>query len=107
MILTGMKLYAAIGIAGAMALAGAYQTGVNAERGRGRAAQLQVELNTLKLDRRLGDQALKSALDKAKTLDAIDKKQQEELDALRTALAARPETDRCPVSDSDLKLLFE
>lgn len=105
--ITGWKLYSIIGLAGMLLLAGVYQSGVNAERKRGEAAQLRVELETMRLDDRLKAQAQKSAGAKAEALEAEVRENEETLDALRKALAARPETDRRPASPDDLDLLYQ
>lgn len=96
----------AIGVVVLVVAVGIYQAGANGERSRGEAAVWKQRHNTVLADRRHAETARLSAEDKAQTLAAIDAKQKEELDALRSALAARPETDRCPVSGADLKLLF-
>ncbi len=87
-------------------LVGIYQAGASGERSRGEAATWKQRHDTVLADRRHAEAARLSAEDKAATLIAIDAKLQEELNALRTALATRPETDRCPVSGADLKLVF-
>ena len=96
----------AIGIGVLVVAIGIYQAGANGERSRGEAAMWKQRHDTVLADKRNAEAAQISAADKAATLEALDAKQQEELDALRSALAARPETDRCPVSGADLKLLF-
>ena len=73
---------------------GAYQMGANAERKRGAAAQLRVELATAKRDAAIADLAADSAGRKAAELDALAKSQEEELDALKQQLAAVPAPDR-------------
>lgn len=105
--IVGWKLYAAIGLGGMILCVGIYQAGGNAERKRGEAAQLRVELETIRLDDRLKEQAGKSAAGKAAALAAEVKQREEELDALRKALAARPEADRCPAAPADLDLLYQ
>lgn len=104
--ISGLKLYAAIGLAGAIAVAGIYQTGVNAERKRGEAAELRVRLETLQRDKQLAEKALISEADKAASLERQSQQDQEALDALRKSLAARPEGDRYPASSADLDRLY-
>jgi len=99
---TGLKLYAAIGVGGMLVLVGAYQAGINAERKRGEAAQLRVELETLRLDKALAEKALLSAADKGVQLEAEVQLNEEALDALRKTLAARSESERDRASGADL-----
>lgn len=100
--ISGLKLYAAIGLIGALVVVSAYQTGVNAERKRGEAAGLRVELETLRSDMRLAAQAQDSATIKAAALEAAARQREEELDALRKELASRPEADRRRATGADL-----
>lgn len=96
-------LYVAIG---AVVVIGAYRTGVNAERRAGEAAALRLELETIRADKRLGEQAAISAADKAMTLAAREREQLEDQIARREALAARPESERNPATDADLDLIY-
>lgn len=98
--------YAIAGLAGILLCVGLYQAGVNAERRRGEAAQLRVELETVRLDKVNAEKALISERAKAAELLAEDRRNEEELDALRKALAARPDADRRPATDADLDLLY-
>jgi hypothetical protein len=82
------------GMLGLVALLGAYAAGGNAERKRGEAMQLRVELETARRDQAIAEQAADSADLKAGELAALATQKQEELDALRTQLAARPDVDR-------------
>lgn len=82
------------GVLAAVALLGAYQAGGNAERKRGEAQQLRVELETVRRDAAIAIEAADSADRKAAELDALATQQKEALDALRTQLAARPDADR-------------
>lgn len=96
-------LYVAIG---AMVVIGAYRTGVNAERRAGEAAALRQQIETLRDDMRLAAEAQASAAAKGAALDALNTQLTEELDALRTDLAGRPEGDRYPATDADLDRLY-
>lgn len=99
----GMAIGAAAGVA---ILLGAYQTGVNAERSRGEAAELRVELDTLKADKALAEKALISARSKEVELTLETRQHEEELDALRKDLAARPPGSGRPATDDDLDWLY-
>jgi hypothetical protein len=82
------------GVLAAVALLGAYQAGGNAERKRGEAMQLRVELETARRDQAIAEQAADSADLKAGELAAAAQSKEDELDALRKQLAARPDADR-------------
>ena len=82
------------GVAALVLLAGVYQAGVNAERKRGEAVQLRVELATAERDAAIAADAARSAGRKAAELTTLTKSQEEELDALRKQLAALPAADR-------------
>lgn len=103
-LLAGWKGYAAAGLMAVLLLAGVYQAGVNAERKRGEAAQLRVELQTIEADRALAEKALIAARDDAATLEAEAKRNQEALDALNAQLAAGE--DHLPASGADLDRLY-
>ena len=106
-LLGGWKLKAIAAVAILAAVVGIYQAGVNAERRRGEAAELRVQIETLKTDKRLAEQAQISAADKAVALATELTQQEEALDALRKSIAAKPEGDRCPATGADLDLLYE
>lgn len=89
-----LKLIGAIGLGGMLLLTGAYFTGVNAERKRGEAVQLRVELATIKRDLAIAELAADSADQKAAEIAALAQTQENELDALRKQLAALPDIDR-------------
>jgi hypothetical protein len=93
-------------LVGGAVVIGAYQTGVNAERKRGEAASLRQQLETVLADRRIALQAEASARRMAATLEAEARAYQEELDALRKDLAARPEADRRPIPDAAYDRLY-
>ncbi|HEV7278377.1 MAG TPA: hypothetical protein VGN80_19020 [Devosiaceae bacterium] len=106
-LLVGWKLKALIAAAGLLLAAGIYQTGVNAERARGEAAELRVQIQTLERDRELAERARVSEAKKAAELEAEVQEREEALDALRETLTNRPEADRCPATDADLDLLYQ
>lgn len=85
---------------------GIYQAGANAERKRGEAAALRVQIETIKADQRLAEKARLSAADKEAALATLNRELEEDLDALRKVVAARPGADRCPATDADLDLLY-
>jgi len=87
-------------------LAGAYQTGVNAERKRGEAMQLRVEVQTLRRDQQIAEQAVADAARRAAELSTLTTTQEDELDALRKQLAAFPEADRARAGAAALSRLY-
>lgn len=105
-LLGGWRLYALAGLAGIALCVGLYQAGVNAERKRGEAAQLRVEIETIQRDKAIAEKARGDAERAAAELATINQQNEEALDALRTALANGPEDDRCPASAAVLDLLY-
>lgn len=103
-LLTNQRLL--FGALGLVVLLGAYQAGGHAERKRGEAAQLRVELETLQLDAAHARAAAASADAKADELAAAAKLKEDELDALRKQLAARPEADRSRADAAALDRLY-
>jgi len=89
-----LKLIGAIGLGGMLLLVGAYQAGGNAERKRGEAVQLRVELETVRRDAAIAVLAADSAGQKAAELTSLTNTQEEELDALRKQLATLPAAAR-------------
>lgn len=87
-------------------LVGAYQTGVNAERKRGEAQQLRVELATVERDRQIAAQAAADAKRRAAELVTLTTNQEQELDALRQQLATLPDADRARAGADALRRLY-
>ena len=96
-------LYAALG---AIVIAGAWRAGVNAERARGEAAWLRVELETLRADVAAAEAARISAEAVATALAQQHRKLTEDIDALTRDLTARPDGDRYPAIGADLDRLY-
>ncbi len=80
-------------LAGALAvvalLVGTYQAGVNAERKRGEAATLRVEVETLKRDKAITERALIRIADDAAELEAAKEQNEEQINALREIIRNR------------------
>lgn len=89
-----------------VALLAAYQAGGTAERKRGEAQQLRVELETVHRDAAIAVQAADSAGRKTAELNDLSTRQEEELDALRRQLAARPYADRSRAPADALDRLY-
>jgi len=87
-------------------LVGVYQTGVNAERKRGEAAQLRVELATARRDTAIATDAAHAAEQAKAELATLNHTQEEELDALRKQLAALPDADRARAGADALRRLY-
>lgn len=69
-------------------LIGAYQAGVNAERKRGEAAQLRVEIQTMRRDKAIADAALVRVTNDAVELEALRRTDEEKIDQLQTIIRA-------------------
>ena len=68
---------------------GAYQTGVNAERKRGEAATLRVEIQTMRRDKAISDAALIRVADDAAELAAEAEQNERQIDALQDIIRNR------------------
>lgn len=79
----------AVGLAVVAMLIGAYQTGVNAERDRGEAASLRVEIQTLRRDKEIADRALIRVSNDAAQLAAEKRQNEEQINALRQIITDR------------------
>lgn len=79
----------AVGLGAVVILVGAYQTGVNAERKRGEAASLRVEIETLRRDKDIADRALVRVADDVAELAAAKEQNEEQINALRQIVADR------------------
>ena len=74
----------------ALALAvGIYQAGVNAERERGQAADLRVEIETLRRDREIAQKTLLRVADDLAELSTAKKENEDQINALRQIIADR------------------
>lgn len=80
---------AVAGLAAVAVLVGAYQTGVNAERSRGEAAALRVEVETLRADKRIADQARIRMANDVAELEAAKKQNEDQINALQEIVAER------------------
>ena len=101
-----LRPYLLGGLLAFVLLAGAYQTGVNAERNRGEAAQLRVELATAQRDAAIAADAARVAEQAKAELATLTHTQEEELDALRKLLAALPDADRPRAGPDALSRLY-
>jgi len=81
--------YAAAALAAVVLLVGAYQTGVNAERARGQAAQLRVEIQTLRRDAAIADRAMERVAKDAAELEALRRTDGEKIDQLQEIIRGR------------------
>jgi hypothetical protein len=79
----------AVGVVAVVVVIGAYQTGVNAERKRGEAASLRVEIQTLRRDKEIADRALVRIADDAAQLDAARQANEDQINALREIIETR------------------
>lgn len=70
-------------------LIGVYQAGVNAERKRGEAASLRVEIETLKRDKTIAERALIRIADDAAELEAAARENERQIDALQDIIRNR------------------
>lgn len=66
-----------------------YQSGVSAERNRGEAARLRVELETMRLDKEIAERALVRTANDAAELAAQTKENEEQIDALQDIIKER------------------
>jgi hypothetical protein len=80
-------------LAGALAvvalLVGVYQAGVNAERKRGEAATLRVQIETMRRDKAIADAALIRVADDAAELAAEAEQNERQIDALQDIIRNR------------------
>lgn len=83
---------------------GAYQTGVRAERERGDAAALRVQVETLQRDRDIAQRAMIRSADTTAQLEAARLTDQEKIDALENAIRNR---NAPGLSQSDLERLLD
>lgn len=70
-------------------LIGVYQAGVNAERKRGEAASLRVEIETLKRDKAIAERALIRVADDTAELEAAARENERQIDALQDIIRNR------------------
>jgi hypothetical protein len=77
------------GLAVVTLLFGVYQAGVNAERKRGEAATLRVEIQTLRRDKAISDAALIRVADDAAELAAEAEQNERQIDALQDIIRNR------------------
>lgn len=79
----------AVALAVMALMVGIYQAGVNAERKRGEAATLRVEIQTMKRDKAIADAALIRVTNDAAELKAAAEANEEQIDALREIIRNR------------------
>lgn len=77
------------GLAVAALMVGIYQAGVNAERKRGEAATLRVELQTMRRDKEIAERALVRVADDIADLAAAKAQDEERIDALQQIVDER------------------
>jgi len=68
---------------------GIYQSGVNAERNRGEAATLRVQIETMRLDKKIADRSLVRVADDAAALELARKADEEKIDQLQEIIRSR------------------
>jgi len=66
-----------------------YQSGVSAERNRGEAATLRVELETMRRDKAIAERAQIRIAQDAAELAAANRENEEQIDALREIITSR------------------
>lgn len=76
-------------LVGLVVVIGAYQAGVNAERKRGEAATLRVEIQTLKRDKQIADATLIRVADDVAELAAAKEQNERQIDALQEIVRNR------------------
>lgn len=77
------------GLAVLALLLGVYQAGVNAERKRGEAATLRVQIDTMRRDKAISDAALIRVADDAAELAAEAEQNERQIDALQDIIRNR------------------
>lgn len=68
---------------------GAYQAGVNAERNRGEAATLRVQIETMRLDKEIAERSLVRVANDAASLSNAAKENEEQINALQEIIRNR------------------
>jgi len=68
---------------------GAYQAGINAERKRGEAATLRVQIETMRLDKEIAERSLVRVANDAAELEALRRSDEEKIDQLQEIIRAR------------------
>lgn len=77
------------GLAVVALLVGVYQAGVNSERRRGEAAQLRVEIQTLRRDKAIAEAAIARQEQDAAQLEALRRTDGEKIDQLQAIIRSR------------------
>lgn len=77
------------GLAVVALMVGIYQAGVNAERKRGEAATLRVEIQTMRRDKAISDAMLLRVADDAAELSALAEQNERQIDALQGIIRDR------------------
>lgn len=80
-------------------VAGAYQSGVNAERKRGEAAALRVEIETMRRDKEIAERALVRVADDTAELEAARRADEEKIAQLQEVIRT---SDRPGITQSEL-----
>lgn len=68
---------------------GAYQAGVNAERRRGEAATLHVQIETMRRDKEIADRSLVRVANDAAELEAMRRADEEKIEQLQEIIRTR------------------
>lgn len=77
------------GLAVAALLVGTYQAGVNAERRRGEAATLRVQIETMRRDKEIAERALVRVTNDAAALEAARRTDEEKIAQLQSIIRER------------------
>lgn len=76
-------------LVGLVLVVGAYQAGVNAERDRGEAATLRVQVETIRRDKEIAERALVRVANDASELEAARRADGEKIDQLQEIIRSR------------------
>lgn len=68
---------------------GAYQAGINAERKRGEAATLRVQIETMRRDKEIAERSLMRVANDAAELEAMRRSDEEKIDQLQEIIRER------------------
>lgn len=79
-------------LVGLVVVLGAYQAGVNAERKRGEAATLRIEIQTMRRDKEIADRTLIRVAEDVAELDAARRANEEEINALQGIIDGRADS---------------
>lgn len=99
------NIYAMMGAGAIVMLAAAYGYGRYEGAVRCNAAALRSEIETLRTDLRIARNAERLALRQAEDMKELASNVQTRVDDIIASVEARPESERCRLSDDDLRRL--